>query len=749
MIKKKNTKKRGTTKKKVTKYQAGGITQNQYADNVIPGAYNPTTAHISANQSDPAVTASLVKRQEELGTEVDLTQVQADGVARTNNVDTVANTALTAGKTFAKAGTKAGLIGEGATASAGTLKAGMLAYKGARATKAAGNVIAGGKTAAGVGLTAASWAGPQAVGTAAAMLGKGIEKKYDDNDVTTMNAGETTGKVIKGAGYGAAAAGLAGSLGAFGTTMSWNPVGWAALAAAGIAGGVGLLQRRKGRKEEAKATTTFDNKQAEINKDRSTQETKDLTTTGYDFGDNFGMPGAMGSEQMRRRQTGGVHYQLGGNRAVRPKGQSLPGGAAVPIPGSDAVEYKGQSHKDGGIMVDANTEVENKETADGVTMADGRQKEYYFSDYLKHNGKSFAAEHKKVLANGGDQREIDRLAAVQENAAGRDPNAIQVAKTGGRKVEQYQNAGFNKSGIDYLGENELGYLPREEESPISLPRIGINSIPTSNEVKSPTLDPIYEENNSLFARANRYTKDRLAQYREGRAERDMNRDVPTSALVAGAGQMIPAAYAFAHKEKSPEQVGKAGRVTAPTLDRVNFDRERATSAAQGRARGKAITNSGAGPGGIAAMMASHAAKKDQDIQIASAEARANSAISNQEAGMKMQANSQNVANDLRVDSMNTQINEAQRISVEDSKREALDVGFKNIAGINSDILSYKAEERLAETYGAEGIFERERLRGTVDPDTGEIFTNKRINEIVNEKLGRTKTEAKSETETRN
>ena len=40
-----------------------------------------------------------------------------------------------------------------------------------------------------------------------------------------------------------------------------------------------------------------------------------------------------------------------------------------PIPGSDAVEFEGNTHDEGGILLDSQTEVENGETMDKVTMA--------------------------------------------------------------------------------------------------------------------------------------------------------------------------------------------------------------------------------------------------------------------------------------------------------------------------------------------------------------------------------------------
>lgn len=125
---------------------------------------------------------------------------------------------------------------------------------------------------------------------------------------------------------------------------------------------------------------------------------------------------------------------------ISPEGVSLPGGTMTPIPGSDAVEFNGQSHDQGGIMVDENTEVEGGETMDKVVMNKGGAKDYFFSDHLKKGGMSYAQQHKNILQNGGGQTEINMLAKMQEKAANRDPK--QVAKLGG--VMKYEEAGvFN------------------------------------------------------------------------------------------------------------------------------------------------------------------------------------------------------------------------------------------------------------------------------------------------------------------
>ena len=128
-------------------------------------------------------------------------------------------------------------------------------------------------------------------------------------------------------------------------------------------------------------------------------------------------------------------------------GQQLPGGNVHQIPGSDAVQFNGQTHDQGGIMMDGQTEVEDGETMDKVNMAKaGGPKDYFFSSHLKKGGKSYAEHHKAILQSGGDQGSIDMLAKMQEKAAGRDPNKVSVARTGGYK-RKYATGGTPERNI--------------------------------------------------------------------------------------------------------------------------------------------------------------------------------------------------------------------------------------------------------------------------------------------------------------
>jgi len=146
-------------------------------------------------------------------------------------------------------------------------------------------------------------------------------------------------------------------------------------------------------------------------------------------------------------QKGGMYNQM---RQYQGGGTRLPGGQMQPIPGSDAIEFIGQSHDQGGIMMDPQTEVEGGETMDQVNIAKkGGKRDYFFSSHLKEGGRSYADMHKDILENGGNQEEINMLAQMQEVAAGRDPK--QVAKLGG--IAKYKTGG-QKEIYTIIGDKE-------------------------------------------------------------------------------------------------------------------------------------------------------------------------------------------------------------------------------------------------------------------------------------------------------
>ena len=144
------------------------------------------------------------------------------------------------------------------------------------------------------------------------------------------------------------------------------------------------------------------------------------------------------STNMNMQPTSSYYAETGGVR--------VPGGQVVPINGSDAVKFVGKKHSEGGIKLDAKTEVEGGETMDKVMMNGGKPNDYFFSAYLKLGGKSFAKRHQEILKTGGSQKSIQDLAKKQEAVANKkgekDRSPQQIASYGG--IHKYQTAGKDK-----------------------------------------------------------------------------------------------------------------------------------------------------------------------------------------------------------------------------------------------------------------------------------------------------------------
>ena len=90
---------------------------------------------------------------------------------------------------------------------------------------------------------------PNVIGTAATVVGEGLNYAFDDKDATKWNAGEVAGGTVAGIGAGIGAAASAAAIA--GTSL--GPIGTAVGAVGGAIYGVGkgLVQRKKARKEKA------------------------------------------------------------------------------------------------------------------------------------------------------------------------------------------------------------------------------------------------------------------------------------------------------------------------------------------------------------------------------------------------------------------------------------------------------------------------------------------------------------------
>ena len=153
--------------------------------------------------------------------------------------------------------------------------------------------------------------------------------------------------------------------------------------------------------------------------------------------------------------------------------RNLPGGKAVDI-GNGATKYVGQTHEQGGIMADPQSEIENNEIEKDVTLADGSKNPYIFSEYLNTDGskgyndgkESIASVAEGLVASGAPQPAFDKLAIEQELKANRDGTKIMnttMAKYGG-----YRHKGIRKYQTDGLTDTPL---PDESTTNIATPSI--------------------------------------------------------------------------------------------------------------------------------------------------------------------------------------------------------------------------------------------------------------------------------------
>jgi len=275
-------------------------------------------------------------------------------------------------------------------------------------------------------------AGP--IAAAASLAGKGIEHVSNDKDDTKTNFGEGAGRLISGAGSGV---GMAAMLGL-------GPIG---LIGAGLIGGTtALLNQRKkklaAREEEEKVASQQE--QVAASEQRAFEQS--MVSTGQDQGYNIGnsmtnsyLPGYqmkggglwanIHAKRKRIAEGSGESMRKPGSKGAPTeenlKNSKQAGGSYMKPLAGGAVEFMGPKHSKGGIMLDAQTEVEGGETMDKVNMKNGGPGDYIFSDFLKVGKKTFAQRHKEMLERGGTQADIQKLAKMQEEVAkreGRDEN---------------------------------------------------------------------------------------------------------------------------------------------------------------------------------------------------------------------------------------------------------------------------------------------------------------------------------------
>tara|TARA_R110000824_G_scaffold176261_3_gene355165 strand:+ start:1028 stop:4219 length:3192 start_codon:yes stop_codon:yes gene_type:complete len=215
------------------------------------------------------------------------------------------------------------------------------------------------------------------------------------------------------------------------------------------------------------------------------------------------------------------------------------------------------------------------------------------------------------------------------------------------------------------------------------------------------------------------------------------KDTPRLAMIAGAAQLAPAAYAMFNKQPAAEQATYTQGFTSPIiaergksakLERVNFNNERSTNASDMRGLNRFIETSGGGPANIINKMMSYSKKQQGDSRINAAETRANQQIANQEAQMEQQMAVNNMTRAQQASTTNAQLsraetarmdqigvtNAAARQKVKDDeefmKYQGVSATASGVGGLLGDMMSYKAQERMARTIGTEGIYKRDQLR---------------------------------------
>lgn len=352
-----------------------------------------------------------------------------------------------------------------------------------------GNAVAAGAgTAAKTGLMAANMSGLASAGIGLGLTGAGmlVQRKMN-TDPTKFDKKEGKqnmfGDALKSAGSGFGMGATAGTI----IPGVGNVIGGIAGGLAGF--GVGLVKGMKENKESKKYANEYAAEEARIASENAARK-KILDTQASEIAQNYG--NSFVKSRLSGLQTG-FGYNTSTNMNMEPTssfygetgGARVPGGKIVPIEGSDAVEFVGKKHSEGGIALDAQTEVEGGETMDQVMMAKsggkGNKNDYFFSAYLKLGGKSFAQRHKEILKSGGNQMQIQDLAKMQESVANKkgetDRGPEQIAKYGG--IHQYE-----KGGKKQLPPGSKNYIDSTPWSSAFISYVYSNADP--NFPKSPT-----------------------------------------------------------------------------------------------------------------------------------------------------------------------------------------------------------------------------------------------------------------------
>ena len=212
--------------------------------------------------------------------------------------------------------------------------------------------------------------------------------------------------------------------------------------------------------------------------------------------------------------------------------------------------------------------------------------------------------------------------------------------------------------------------------------------------------------------------------------------MPLESKIAAAAQFLPAIGALLTKQKDLEEYKYepgftapivAGTVKGQTYTAPNQNEARARLAAAYTGEQNFINTSGAGSASFANRQALFAKKLAAEGTLGAQESKDQIQAENLTKKSAEQANVRNVQNELTAATTNAQM--IQREADRRSAIESANVQLKNmrqnekisnrinlltnlgqgVAGVMGDQLTYKSGERLAKSFGADGIYERDQL----------------------------------------
>lgn len=185
------------------------------------------------------------------------------------------------------------------------------------------------------------------------------------------------------------------------------------------------------------------------------------------------------------------------------------------------------------------------------------------------------------------------------------------------------------------------------------------------------------------------------------------RDVPPLAYLGMAAQAVGPIAALLKDSPKPREVS-ANLQGKKRLNRFDFDSERAQNIGNTVAFNRAIEGSGAGPAGIASMMAANSKAAQNANSIATKEAQVNKSQSDAETALNQRIAQSNISNQYDADVRNTAAKNERDMYEYEKDMGAVDALGNLAASGARDVLAYKRDERVAGANQIAGEYTRQR-----------------------------------------